>query len=74
VRELLLTVDVNSTTDAGQKYPLQFACERKNSSMVKLLVEHGADITARNMHGQTVCEWIVVFFDNRSNALVMLWS
>jgi ankyrin repeat protein len=58
---LELGFDVNSHREDGEKFtPLAQAALRGNLSMVKLLVQHGADVNAINGYGSNplgVCLW-----------------
>jgi ankyrin repeat protein len=46
-----------SLRDEGKNTPLHKACERKSTlSVVKLLLEHGASLTATNSNGETALD------------------
>jgi ankyrin repeat protein len=57
---LLLTfpeIDVNIRTYAG-KNPLMYACESVSDGVAMLLIAHGADIHAKDMHHTTILHYV----------------
>lgn len=65
--------DINAVTDNENLTPFLYAAEVGNPWLLKILVDHGADIRSRDARGGTALSRLHFFGHSRLTADFLLW-
>lgn len=66
--------EINNSTDRG-KTALMYACENgQNSSVIKMLIDNGADLNAKDLSGKTVREYLSANPSLSTSDIAIAWK